>query len=144
MTGGQRQFKLSLDTCPDEFLGHYIGDCRECDRPMASNRLMRRIPELKKWFMHANNAVLCRSCYSHGQEGVTQRKRDAEKGQRSRGLSPDLILWLRAEIGACLACGWLPDEPGEDGTMDSHSDRSCPKAITGQPESLDEDMRETA
>lgn len=137
MTGGKRQFKLPLDTCPEEFLSHYIGDCQECFRPMASNRLMRRTPELKKWFMHANNGRLCRACYSHGKEGVSQRKRD-----QSRKLSPDLVWWLRAETGACLTCGWLPDEPDEDGTMEGHGDRDC-LAVEPRSPSGNDHLRET-
>lgn len=138
------QFKLSLDTCPEELFRHYIGDCQTCDRPMAPNRLMKRMPELKKWFMHANNATQCRSCYSHQNDARPAQREYHKKTGPSGPLSPDLVFWLRSEIGACLSCGWLPDEPDDDGTMDSHSDRGCPEAITGQQEPLDEDLRETA
>lgn len=142
MTGGQFQYKKPLDTCPEEFRAYHVGDCGTCGRPMAPNRLMQRMPELKTWFMHANNAVLCRSCYSHQTEERAPRSRPA----RVPRLTPDLILWLRAEIGACLTCGWLPDVPDEDGTMESHGDRGCPESVAVEPRSLvDEDLlRETA
>lgn len=138
MTGGQRQFKRPLDTCPEEFQRHYLGDCQTCDRPMASNRLMKRVPELKQWFMHANNAIQCRSCYSHHYDTPTTKQ------PKIHQLGPDLIRWLRAETGACLACGWLPDEPDEDGTMEGHGDRGCSLAVEPRSPSGNDHLRESA
>jgi hypothetical protein len=106
---------------------------------MAPNRLMKRVPELKKWFVNANNGVQCRSCYAH-QTDTPARK------VKAQSLPPDLILWLRAETGACLACGWLPDEPDEDGTMEGHGDRGCPETLAVEPRSPsgNDHLRETA
>lgn len=143
MTGGQFQYKQPLETCPEDYLRHYCGDCRTCYRPMAPNRLMKRTPELKKWFMHANNQEQCRSCYSHRQDTESPRDRSTPR------MGPDLISWLRRVTGACVHCGWLPDVPDEDGTMDRHGDRDCPEgrkilAAERDSPSDEEGLRETA
>lgn len=144
----QRQYKKPLDTCPEELLVHYLGDCHTCHRAMAPNRLIRRVPALREWFLHANNSVQCRSCYSHQNEDRKTDPRQSKKRLARAAMGPDIIRGLRAALGACVECGWLAGEPGEDGTIEGHEDRECPtqrENVVVEPRSSSgHDLRETA
>lgn len=102
-----------LSTCPIEICVLYVGDCRKCRRPMIPNRRFR--PVHARWFVRANSTEVCRACQAKIREARTGDTRAARRArQRPPAPAPDLILRLRAAVGACLACGWAYQAPEGD------------------------------
>jgi hypothetical protein len=109
-----------LSGAPAGAVAAHLGACRDCRRSVGKRSVIKSEPGYRRWLAPGTlshpeipGGTICQSCALKR----TRRHRPSVEASTVTGakrvtaqLTERQLTSLRRMVGACLACGWAPDE----------------------------------